>query len=68
MLQALKRLSPEAMQARHRRMKMAFDLSLKGETLPKHLQPTAAEDVNYLRPLIEEVKKERLEREAFRRG
>ncbi|PRP81810.1 cytochrome b-c1 complex subunit 7-like isoform 2 [Planoprotostelium fungivorum] len=64
---ALTRLAPETLQSRNRRLKIAFDLSMKGKRLPRESWPTEQEDQPYLRKHIDDVIRERKERAAFRK-
>jgi ubiquinol-cytochrome c reductase subunit 7 len=63
--EALKLLPQEEMCARHYRHKRAFQLSLMHQTLPKEKWTTPEQDVRYLQPLIEQARRERMERESF---
>jgi ubiquinol-cytochrome c reductase subunit 7 len=65
-LEALKRLPEAELVARDQRLKRAFDLSQKKEILPVEKRMTDAFNTPYLRPVVEEVEKEELERKAWR--
>jgi ubiquinol-cytochrome c reductase subunit 7 len=65
--EAVRRLPADVRDARFRRIKMAFDLSLKGKILPKDQWTKSEDDIMYLQPYIKRVIEERHEREAFRK-
>uniref|UniRef100_A0A096M1N6 Cytochrome b-c1 complex subunit 7 n=1 Tax=Poecilia formosa TaxID=48698 RepID=A0A096M1N6_POEFO len=63
--EALRRLPENVYNDRTFRMKRAFDLSMKQQILPKDQWTKYEEDVNYLTPYLEEVIRERKEREEW---
>ncbi|KAI8983096.1 cytochrome b-c1 complex subunit 7 [Pilobolus umbonatus] len=66
--EALRRLEisdPRAAYDRAYRIRIAQQLSLSHQLLPKDQWVTANQDVRYLQPLIDEVAAENAEREAF---
>jgi ubiquinol-cytochrome c reductase subunit 7 len=63
--EALELLPKEELYARHYRLKRAFQLSLMHRILPEKEWTTPEQDVRYLRPWIEQVRKEREERESY---
>ncbi|CAH3156203.1 unnamed protein product [Pocillopora meandrina] len=63
--EAVKRLSPEDFNLRQFRIKRALDLTMKHSILPKEHWTTSEEDTMYIQPLIDQVKKERIEREMW---
>ena len=65
--EAIRRLPTGEQIERQNRLKVAFDLSVKQELLPKDKWITPNEDKPYLRPILKEVLEERKEREAFRK-
>jgi ubiquinol-cytochrome c reductase subunit 7 len=65
--EAIRRLHPDEQIARQQRLKIAFDLSVKQDFLPKEKWLKPEEDLPYLRPIIQEVIQEKKEREAFRK-
>jgi len=66
MLEALKRLPEAELVARDQRLKRAFDLSQKKQVLPEAERMSDEHNTPYLRPVVEEVEKEHLERKAWR--
>ncbi|XP_065844037.1 cytochrome b-c1 complex subunit 7-like [Oscarella lobularis] len=65
--EALRRLPTDQINHRNFRMKRALDLSMKHRLLPKEEWTKSEEDISYLLPVLEEVKKERKEREVWDR-
>ncbi|XP_022788101.1 cytochrome b-c1 complex subunit 7-like [Stylophora pistillata] len=63
--EAVKRLSPEDFNLRQFRIKRALDLTMKHSILPKEHWTTSEEDTMYIQPLIDQVKKERIERQMW---
>ncbi|XP_014885942.1 cytochrome b-c1 complex subunit 7 [Poecilia latipinna] len=63
--EALRRLPENVYNDRTFRMKRALDLSMKQQILPKDQWTKYEEDVNYLTPYLEEVIRERKEREEW---
>ncbi|CAK6949421.1 cytochrome b-c1 complex subunit 7 [Scomber scombrus] len=63
--EALKRLPEHMYNDRMFRMKRAMDLSMKMQILPKDQWTKYEEEVNYLTPYLEEVIRERKEREEW---
>ncbi|XP_038160024.1 cytochrome b-c1 complex subunit 7 [Cyprinodon tularosa] len=63
--EALKRLPENVYNDRTFRIKRALDLSMKQQLLPKDQWTKFEEDVNYLTPYLEEVIRERKEREEW---
>ncbi|XP_068189131.1 cytochrome b-c1 complex subunit 7 [Antennarius striatus] len=63
--EALKRLPVDQYDARTFRIKRALDLSMKHQILPKNQWTTFEEDSAYLKPYLEEVIRERKEREEW---
>ncbi|KAG1469708.1 hypothetical protein G6F56_003100 [Rhizopus delemar] len=66
--EALRRLEiaePRAAYDRAYRIRMAQQLSLTHQLLPKEEWVKASEDIRYLQPYIEQISTERAEREAF---
>lgn len=66
MKEALRRLPPDVLQAREKRIAIAFHLSMNHEILPKEQWTKYEEDIKYLDPYIEQVKKEWNEKERFK--
>ncbi|KAL9962752.1 hypothetical protein ACROYT_G031890 [Oculina patagonica] len=64
-IEAIKRLPSEEFNLRQFRVKRALDLSMKHQILPKDLWTTKEEDTMYLQPYIDQIKKEKLEREMW---
>lgn len=65
MTEAVSRLPPDVLQAREQRIAVAFHLSMNHEILPKEKWTKYEEDVKYLDPYIEQVKKEWNEKKRF---
>ena len=63
--EALKRLTEQEMFDRNFRIKRANELNFRHETLPKEKQPTAKDDIRYLRNHIIQVMKEELEKKKY---
>ncbi|XP_068706200.1 cytochrome b-c1 complex subunit 7-like [Montipora capricornis] len=63
--EAIKRLPPEVQDLRLFRLKRACDLTMKHIILPEDQWTKPQEDVSYLFPYVDLVKKERLEREKW---
>lgn len=63
--EAIRRLPAEVFDARNKRIAIAFQLSLNKSYLPKEQWTKYEEDVKYLEPYLEEVKREQAEREAY---
>ncbi|XP_020788479.1 cytochrome b-c1 complex subunit 7 [Boleophthalmus pectinirostris] len=63
--EALRRLPENVYNDRMFRLKRALDLSMKMQVLPKSQWTKYEEDVNYLTPYLEEVIRERKEREEW---
>ena len=63
---ALDRLDESEMVERDRRLKMAFDASMKRVYLPEFQWTNYSRPHRYLENLLAEVKEERKEREIFR--
>ncbi|XP_041665143.1 cytochrome b-c1 complex subunit 7 isoform X2 [Cheilinus undulatus] len=63
--EALRRLPESVNNERTFRIKRALDLSMKQQILPKHQWTKYEEDVNYLSPYLEEVIRERKEKEEW---
>lgn len=63
--EALKRLPENVYNDRMFRIKRALDLSMKQQILPKSQWTKFEEDVNYLTPYLEEVIRERKEKEEW---
>ncbi|KAI8324457.1 14 kDa subunit of cytochrome bd ubiquinol oxidase [Martensiomyces pterosporus] len=63
--EAVNRLSREEIDNRNYRHKRAFQLSLAHQELPRAQWTNPAEDYQYLQPVIEEVRLEHAERDAF---
>ncbi|XP_005797417.1 cytochrome b-c1 complex subunit 7 [Xiphophorus maculatus] len=63
--EALRRLPENVGNDRVFRIKRALDLSMKQQILPKDQWTKYEEDVNYLTPYLEEVIRERKEREEW---
>merc|ERR1711916_103869 len=64
---ALRRLPYADLEERDRRLKIAFDCSMKKELLPEAQWTNTASQKYYLKPFVDQVKQEELEREAFRK-
>ncbi|KAK5171374.1 Cytochrome b-c1 complex subunit 7 [Saxophila tyrrhenica] len=60
---AIKRLSPKEAYDRVYRMRRAFQCSLQHQLLPRQEWTSDEQDYQYLSPIIEEIEKERSERE-----
>lgn len=65
MTEALRRLPADVLQARERRLDVAFHLSMNHEILPKEQWTKYEEDIKYLDPYLEQVKKEVNEKKRF---
>ncbi|KAJ2382083.1 Cytochrome b-c1 complex subunit 7 [Coemansia sp. RSA 2559] len=63
--EAISRLNREEIDTRNYRHRRAFQLSLSHSELPRSEWTKPEEDYKYLQPLIEEVRLEQVEREAF---
>ncbi|KAG8005211.1 Cytochrome b-c1 complex subunit 7, partial [Nibea albiflora] len=63
--EALRRLPENHYNNRMFRMKRALDLSMKQQILPKDQWTKYEEDVHYLAPYLEEVIRERKEKEEW---
>lgn len=63
--EALKRLPQKVQDERNYRIMRAFQLDVQKIYLPKDQWTKYEEDVRYLEPYLEEVKKERYEREDW---
>ncbi|XP_072303533.1 cytochrome b-c1 complex subunit 7 [Eucyclogobius newberryi] len=63
--EAVRRLPEKVYNDRMFRIKRALDLSMKMQILPKTQWTKYEEDVNYLSPYLEEVIRERKEREEW---
>lgn len=63
--EAVRRLPADVVDARNRRITLAFHCSLNKTYLPKEQWTKYEEDVKYLEPYLEEVKREKAEREAY---
>ncbi|KAJ2449222.1 Cytochrome b-c1 complex subunit 7 [Coemansia sp. RSA 2424] len=63
--EAISRLNREEIDLRNYRHRRAFQLSLSHQELPSPQWTKAEDDVKYLQPLIEEVRQEYAERDAF---
>ncbi|KAI3358584.1 hypothetical protein L3Q82_015005, partial [Scortum barcoo] len=63
--EALRRLPEAYYNERMFRVKRAMDLSMKQQILPKEQWTKYEEDVHYLQPYLEEVIRERKEREEW---
>ncbi|KAK2739117.1 Cytochrome b-c1 complex subunit 7 [Myotisia sp. PD_48] len=61
-LLALKRLPPKEAYDRMYRIRRAVQCSVQHQLLPLNEQTKPEEDIRYLRPLIEEIKREQAER------
>ena len=62
------RANPALIVARNRRLARAVDLSLKNKPLPQAVQAKLDVFDNYLDPYLEEVRREREEREILNRN
>lgn len=63
--EAVQRLPSDVFDARNKRIAMAFHLSLNKMYLPKEQWTKYEEDVKYLEPYLEEVKREKAEKEGY---
>ncbi|XP_031629808.1 cytochrome b-c1 complex subunit 7-like [Contarinia nasturtii] len=63
--EAIRRLPPDVFDARNKRIAIAFQLSLEKTYLPKEKWTKYEEDVKYLEPYLEEVRREIAEKEAY---
>lgn len=63
--EAIRRLPPPVFDARNKRIAIAFQLSLNKTYLPKEQWTKYEEDIKYLEPYLEEVKREQAEQEAY---
>lgn len=63
--EAVKRLPPPVYDARQFRLFRAVELSARHDYLPKEEWTKFEEDVRYLQPYLEEVQREREEREKW---
>lgn len=63
--EAIKRLPADVADARSRRISVAFNLSAQHNILPKEQWTKYEEDIKYLDPYIEEVKREMAEKSKF---
>ncbi|XP_044733894.1 cytochrome b-c1 complex subunit 7-like [Chrysoperla carnea] len=63
--EALKRLPADLYDERSFRIVRAAQLSMNNEVLPKYLWTQLEDDVLYLKPLVEEVRREREEHEHW---
>lgn len=63
--EALRRLPPDVTDARNRRIQIAFNLSLNKAYLPKEQWTKYEEDVKYLDPYLEDVRREFAEKQAY---
>lgn len=63
--EAIKRLPQKVQDERHFRMMRAFQASIAKSYLPKEQWTKYEEDNKYLQPYLQEVIKERLEREEY---
>lgn len=66
--EALRRLPEHLVDERNFRMVRAIQLSLQKTILPKEEWTKMEEDKLYLSPIVEQVKKERLEREEWEKN
>lgn len=64
--EAVHRLPAEVYDARRARIDRAFTLSSNKAILPKHMWTKYEEDVKYLEPYLEEVKREFAEKAAYK--
>jgi ubiquinol-cytochrome c reductase subunit 7 len=65
MQEAIRRLPESEQIARAYRFRRAFQLTIQHAELPKSEWTKPEEDIRYLTPILEEVKREFAEREAF---
>ncbi|RKP12955.1 cytochrome b-c1 complex subunit 7 [Piptocephalis cylindrospora] len=63
--EALRRLPQNEVDGRVMRIRRAMQCSLSHSELPKNEWTTVEQDVRYLTPLVEEVKREVAERQAY---
>ncbi|ESO83198.1 hypothetical protein LOTGIDRAFT_197554 [Lottia gigantea] len=63
--EALKRLPQDVLDARNFRLTRALHLSQHKEYLPKSEQHTWDDDVRYLNPYIEQVRRENIQKESW---
>ncbi|KAJ1661914.1 Cytochrome b-c1 complex subunit 7 [Coemansia sp. RSA 1813] len=63
--EAISRLNREEIDRRNYRHRRAFQLSLSHQELPRSMWTKPEDDCKYLQPLIEEVRLEQVERDAF---
>ncbi|XP_036949701.1 cytochrome b-c1 complex subunit 7 [Acanthopagrus latus] len=63
--EAIRRLPEDLYNDRTFRMKRALDLSMKQQILPKEMWTKFEEDVPYLTPYVDEVVRERKEKEEW---
>lgn len=63
--EAVKRLPAEVFDARNKRIVLAFHASLNKTYLPKEQWTKYEEDVKYLQPYLEEIRREKAEQDAF---
>lgn len=68
MNEALKRLPTKLVDERNYRIYRALHFSMKHRILPKEEWTKFEEDVRYLEPYLEEVRREREEREEWERN
>lgn len=66
-LEAVKRLPPDVFEARNRRMQIADHLYFIREELPKEQWTKYEEDVKYLTPYLNEVRREWAEKNNWNR-
>lgn len=64
--EAVRRLPAEVYDARRARIDRAFQLSSNKAILPKNLWTKYEEDIKYLEPYLEEVKRELAEKKSFK--
>lgn len=62
---ALDMLAPEEALLRKKRLHRAIDLQMKHEELPKELQAVQDPWNHYLRPLVDQARQRRIERETY---
>eukprot|EP00013_Stygamoeba_regulata_P007535 CAMPEP_0177642650 /NCGR_PEP_ID=MMETSP0447-20121125/7704_1 /TAXON_ID=0 /ORGANISM="Stygamoeba regulata, Strain BSH-02190019" /LENGTH=110 /DNA_ID=CAMNT_0019144831 /DNA_START=23 /DNA_END=355 /DNA_ORIENTATION=- len=65
-MEAVRRLPAEQLEARNRRINRAMHLNMKNEILPKEEWTKPEEDLDYLAPYMFEVIREHQERTTFR--
>lgn len=63
--EAIRRLPADVFDARNQRISNAFHASLNKNYLPKEQWTKYEEDIKYLEPYLEEVRRENSEREAY---